>query len=78
MKTLLAAALASALLAAPAYAQSADPHAGHDMPPAAPADPHAGHVMPPAAPVDPHAGHVMPPATRPIRTRATTCRRPLR
>ncbi|WP_041864810.1 copper resistance protein B [Sphingomonas sp. MM-1] len=77
MKPLLAAALASALLAAPAYAQSAAPHAGHDMPSATPADPHAGHhmppaapvnrhaghSMPPAAPVDPHAGHVMPPAT---------------
>ncbi|OHT21238.1 copper resistance protein B [Edaphosphingomonas haloaromaticamans] len=62
MKPLLAAALASALLAAPAYAQSADPHAGHDMPPAPPADPHAGHHMPLAAPVDPHAGHSMPPA----------------
>lgn len=44
------------LLAAPALAQPADPHAGHAMP--AP-DPHAGHGMP--AP-DPHAGHAMPPA----------------
>ena len=41
---------------------AADPHAGHEMPPARPADPHAGHSMPPAKPADPHAGHSMPPA----------------
>jgi CopA family copper-resistance protein len=41
--------------------ESADPHAGHQMPQAAPAaDPHAGHQMA-AAPTqaDPHAGHAM-------------------
>jgi CopA family copper-resistance protein len=40
-----------------------EPHAGHQMPPAAAApkvpDPHAGHTMPPQQPVDPHAGHNM-------------------
>lgn len=53
--------------AAPA---SADPHAGHAMPPAEKApvdDPHAGHTMPPAnskEAADPHAGHAMPPPER--------------
>lgn len=41
--------------------KAADPHAGHDMPPAD--DPHAGHDMP--AEPDPHAGHAMPPADDP-------------
>jgi CopA family copper-resistance protein len=50
---------ASTAAAAPT---SADPHAGHAMPPAAaPADPQAGHAAPqkPATP-DPHAGHAVP------------------
>jgi len=39
--------LLPALMAGSAFAQAADPHAGHDMAPAvAPADPHAGHDMP--------------------------------
>ncbi|MFN3511841.1 MAG: copper resistance protein B [Phenylobacterium sp.] len=50
-------ALAAAALAAPAFAQTEDPHAGHGAPSP---DPHAGHVGHPApatpAP-DPHAGH---------------------
>lgn len=55
--------LAASLLAFPALAQPADPHAGHAMPaPAAvAADPHAGHATPaPAA--DPHAAHRAPAA----------------
>lgn len=64
MKRLLLIAAAPLALAAPAFAQPADPHAGHHMPapaPAAAADPHAGHNMPAApAPADPHAGHHMP------------------
>ena len=61
------------LLAAPADAQQADPHAGHTLPSPAPkpapkptppaSDPHAGHAMPATKPPtspDPHAGHVMP------------------
>lgn len=48
---------------------AADPHAGHQMAPAAApaADPHAGHQMAPAtAPVaDPHAGHQMAPVAAP-------------
>lgn len=57
---------AAALLACPALAQPADPHAGHATPaPAAkPADPRAGHVMP-AAPHDPHAAHRAEPAAPP-------------
>ena len=42
---------------------TADPHAGHTMPPQKPAaaDPHAGHEAParPQQPPDPHAGHDM-------------------
>lgn len=60
MRRLALTALAPLALAAPAWAQDADPHAGHTMP-AAPADPHAGHTMP-SAPADPHAGHTMPAA----------------
>lgn len=62
-------ALIPAMISGSAFAQTADPHAGHARPATKPvaADPHAGHVMPvpkakPAA-VDPHAGHTMPAAT---------------
>jgi len=65
MSRLILLGLLPALLAGPALAQAADPHAGHNMSPpaAAPADPHAGHNMAPTtAPsaADPHAGHDMP------------------
>jgi hypothetical protein len=66
MKACLAATTALTLsVATVSFAQEADPHAGHVMPPApAEADAHAGHVMAPApVEADPHAGHVMPPAT---------------
>lgn len=54
-------ALAAALISGPTLAQTPDPHAGHNMPPAA-ADPHAGHRTPAAPPAaDPHARHAMPP-----------------
>jgi copper resistance protein B len=69
MIRLIPAALAAAVLAGPAFAQTPDPHAGHAMPAPAsqPADPHAGHKMPGAEPApptasDPHAGHAMPQA----------------
>lgn len=63
---------ASALaFATPAFAQQADPHAGHQMPAAPasaqpPADPHAGHVMtgsasPPPVPTDNAADAVFDP-----------------
>lgn len=70
MRRLLLIAAAPLALAAPAFAQPADPHAGHHMPAQAPApaaaDPHAGHNMPAAsAPTDPHAGHAMPGAPAP-------------
>jgi copper resistance protein B len=61
--------LVPAAFAAPAFAQTPDPHAGHNMPapaaqPAAKADPHAGHTMPAQKPAaDPHAGHA--PAAKP-------------
>lgn len=59
--SLLALLLASS--AAAAFAQAADPHAGHAMPAPAPPDPHAGHQAPaPKASADPHAGHAMPDA----------------
>lgn len=49
------------LVAAPALAQSGDPHAGHaparSSPRVAAADPHAGHSAQPAVAPDPHAGH---------------------
>ena len=65
MKRLLLIAAAPLAAAGPAFAEPADPHAGHHMPAQAPApaaaDPHAGHDMPAApAPADPHAGHHMP------------------
>lgn len=65
MKRLILAALAPAALAAPALAQTPDPHAGHTMPAPAsqPADPHVGHAMPAQTPAaDPHAGHATPAA----------------
>lgn len=69
MNRLLPLALLPVLLAAPALAQTPDPHAGHAMPAPQPkADPHAGHAAPaakPAAPpaADPHAAHAMPSPT---------------
>jgi copper resistance protein B len=63
MIRMILAALAPVALAAPAFAQTPDPHAGHAMPAPAsqPADPHAGHKMPAQAPAaDPHAGHAAP------------------
>lgn len=63
MIRLIVAALAPVALAAPAFAQTPDPHAGHAMPAPAsqPADPHAGHTAPAPKPsADPHAGHRMP------------------
>jgi len=63
--------LVPAALAAPAFGQTPDPHAGHAMPAPKPAaDPHAGHAAPAAKPVappasDPHAGHAMTPAAAP-------------
>jgi len=62
VKRLILLSLIPVAVAAPAFGQTPDPHAGHAMPaPAAKADPHAGHAMPvqkPAAPpADPHAGH---------------------
>lgn len=63
MRRLLLLALAPAAMATGAFAQTPDPHAGHDAPGPS-ADPHAGHNMTPAAPAkaqtDPHAGHTMP------------------
>lgn len=69
MKGLILLSLIPVAVAAPAFGQTPDPHAGHAMPapaaqPAAKPDPHAGHATPaqkPAAtPADPHAGHTMP------------------
>jgi copper resistance protein B len=60
--------LIPAAMAAPAFGQTPDPHAGHAMPapaaqPAAKPDPHAGHTMPAPTPAaDPHAGHAAPTA----------------
>lgn len=77
MNRLILLSLLPGALAAPAFGQTPDPHAGHAMPAQKPAaDPHAGHAMPaqkPAAaptPADPHAGHRTPakpaaPATDP-------------
>ena len=66
MRRLVLIAALPLVMAAPAVAQSADPHAGHHMPPA---DPHAGHtaapVPPSPTPADPHAGHAMPAAPTP-------------
>jgi copper resistance protein B len=78
MSRLILLALLPLAAAAPALAQTpdphahhaqpvpaADPHAGHAMPQASPpADPHAGHRM--SAPADPHAGHAMPQASSPV------------
>lgn len=59
--TLLAACVASALLLAqPAGAQAADPHAGHVIPEPAP-DPHAGHAMDEPATTDISSGSAEPP-----------------
>lgn len=58
MSRLICMALLPAFFAAPALAQTPDPHAGHAMP-APKTDPHAGHAMP-APKADPHAGHAMP------------------
>ncbi|OHB26428.1 MAG: copper resistance protein CopB [Phenylobacterium sp. RIFCSPHIGHO2_01_FULL_69_31] len=77
MSRLILLALLPLAAAAPALAQTpdphahhaqpvpaADPHAGHAMPQASPpADPHAGHRI--SAPADPHAGHAMPQASPP-------------
>lgn len=62
MNRLIFLALPAAVVAAPALAQTPDPHAGHAMPAPAPkAGPHAGHTAPTARPAaDPHAGHAMP------------------
>lgn len=59
---LLAATATPALAQHEGHGQTADPHAGHQMPGQEPApDPHAGHAMPSPAPAaDPHAGHAMP------------------
>uniref|UniRef100_B0SXH2 Copper resistance B n=1 Tax=Caulobacter sp. (strain K31) TaxID=366602 RepID=B0SXH2_CAUSK len=68
MKRLFMIATLPMAMAAPALAQSSDPHAGHHMPmQAAPADPHSGHTPPPPAPpasppVDPHFGLTIQPA----------------
>ena len=63
--TLFAACAASALLLAqPASAQAADPHAGHTMPDPAPepaSDPHAGHAMDEPDTTDIPAGSAEPP-----------------
>lgn len=78
MSRLILLALLPLAAAAPALAQTPDPHAhhaqpvpaadpdaGHAMPQASPpADPHAGHRM--SAPADPHAGHAMPQASSPV------------
>ena len=79
MSRLLAALSPLILAAGAAQAQTADPHAGHAMPPAAqpqpqsrpqPApDPHAGHVMSgTTAQADPHAGHDMSNMAPPAQT----------
>ena len=66
MTRLILLSLLPAALAAPAFGQTPDSHAGHTMPapaadPAAKPDPHAGHVMPAPKPAaDPHAGHTKP------------------
>lgn len=82
MNCILTTALAAAALAlaAPALAQTADPHAGHhpaaseapateptpETPPAIPAaDPHAAHRAAVAAAADPHASHRTPAPTPP-------------
>lgn len=74
MRPLAWLALAPWVLAAPAMAQPADPHAGHQMPatPSAPANPHAGHTMsaepaaaaaePPTSPTDHDADRYFAPA----------------
>ncbi|TAJ71727.1 MAG: copper resistance protein B [Phenylobacterium sp.] len=67
MSRLICMALVPTLFAAPALAQTPDPHAGHARP-APTADPHAGHAAPAAKPAppptaDPHAGHTMPAPT---------------
>jgi copper resistance protein B len=63
MKHLFTIAVLALAAGAPALAQPADPHAGHQMPmPAAPANPHAGHTMPAkSAPADPPAPDAKPP-----------------
>lgn len=55
MRRLACLALLAAVAAAPAAAQTPDPHAGHLVPAQPAADPHAGHAMAPSPPTGPGA-----------------------